>query len=69
MKSCLLGAVFLSAVSQAPAGSLATLQRPVIDTYFDRKGVDNYRWLEDANDPEVQAWFKAQGDYSKQALD
>lgn len=47
----------------------ATPQRSVTDTYFDRKVVDNYRWLENTNDPEVQAWFKAWGDDSKQARD
>ena len=31
--------------------------------------VDNYRWLEDVNKPEVKDWFKAQGDYAKTVLD
>ena len=30
--------------------------------------VDNYRWLEDTKSPEVLAWFRAQGDYTKQKL-
>lgn len=47
----------------------ATPKRPVTDTYFGKVVVDNYRWLEDTNSPEVQAWFKAQGDYTKRTLD
>ncbi len=31
--------------------------------------MDNYRWLEDMNSPEVKAWFKAQGDYTNRVLD
>ena len=46
-----------------------TPQRPVTDTYFGRQVVDNYRWLEDVNSPEVKAWFQAQADYTKQILD
>ena len=38
------------------------------DTYFGKKVIDNYRWLEDMSSPETQAWFKAQGDYTNAML-
>lgn len=72
MKKSLLGLLTLAGATafSAHGQSLpATPKRPVTDTYFGKKVVDNYRWLEDTNNPEVQAWFKAQGDYTTQTLD
>ncbi|GAB3897337.1 prolyl oligopeptidase family protein [Spirosoma agri] len=46
----------------------ATRQQPVTDTYFGKAVVDNYRWLEDMNKPEVKDWFKAQGDHTNELL-
>jgi prolyl oligopeptidase len=43
--------------------------RPVTDTYFGTEVVDNYRYLENLDDPEVQAWMKAQAQYTSQTLD
>jgi len=43
--------------------------RPVIDTYFGTAVVDNYRYMENLGDPQVQAWMKAQGDYTRATLD
>lgn len=43
--------------------------RPVTDTYFGTPVVDRYRYLENLKDPEVQAWMKAQADYTKGVLD
>ncbi len=31
---------------------------PVVDTYFDTKVTDNYRWLEDDRSKETEAWVK-----------
>ncbi len=45
-----------------------TPKHPVTDTYFGKKVIDNYRWLEDMSSPETQAWFKAQGDYTNAVL-
>lgn len=39
--------------------------RPVIDDYYGTKIVDNYRYMENLKDPEVQEWFKIQNDYSR----
>ena len=72
MKTILLAFLLLSSaasLAQTPQGLLATPKRPVTDTYFGKAVVDNYRWLEDPNSPEVQAWFKAQGNYTQQILD
>ncbi|WP_186055186.1 hypothetical protein [Burkholderia gladioli] len=43
--------------------------RPVVDTYFDTQVVDNYRYMENLKDPEVQKWMKAQADYTRRVLD
>ena len=42
--------------------------RPVTDTYFGTQVVDPYRWMEDLKSPEVQAWMKAQNDYTRDYL-
>src|ERR1051326_6302550 len=42
---------------------------PVTDSYFGMQITDNYRWLENMNNPEVQNWFKAQHDYTNNFLD
>ena len=40
----------------------------VVDTYFGRQYHDSYRWMENLNDPEVKAWFKAQASYTDNLL-
>lgn len=42
--------------------------RPVTDGYYGTKIVDNYRYMEDLRDPEVQGWFKDQDAYARAAL-
>lgn len=42
----------------------ATRAVPVIDTLFGYKIIDNYRWLEDKDNPEVKAWSLAQHQYT-----
>jgi prolyl oligopeptidase len=39
---------------------MATPKKPVTDVYNGVKVVDDYRWLEDINDPTVRAWSDAQ---------
>lgn len=68
MKVLLLALPLLGSLTAAAQGLPATPQRPVTDTYFGQKVTDNYRWLEDTNSPEVQAWFKAQGDHTAQVM-
>jgi len=69
MKNSFLLLCLFSGVGAQAQSLPATPQRPVTDTYFGKAVVDNYRWLEDTKSPEVLAWFKAQGDYTKQTLD
>ena len=58
------------AVSAVSAGELPqTPVRPVTDTYWGTSVVDDYRYLERLQDPEVMAWMRAQADYTRAALD
>ncbi|MDQ2932402.1 MAG: prolyl oligopeptidase family serine peptidase [Gemmatimonadota bacterium] len=43
--------------------------RPVTDDYFGTKVVDNYRWMENLKDPEMQRWMKGQADYTRATLE
>jgi prolyl oligopeptidase len=43
--------------------------RPVADTYFGTEVIDNYRYLENLDDPAVQSWMRAQADYTRESLD
>ncbi len=63
-----LGCVLLlfAAVRPAPA---ATPQRPVVDEYFGTRIVDDYRWLENGNDPAVQQWSDDQNERTRKYLD
>jgi len=47
----------------------ATPKRPVVDTYHGVDVVDDYRWLENAEDPEVRAWSDAQNARTRATLD
>jgi len=42
---------------------------PVTDTYQGVEVIDNYRWLENGNDPEVRRWSEAQNKYARWVLD
>jgi prolyl oligopeptidase len=46
-----------------------TSKRPVTDTYHGIKVVDNYRWLEDWNNPEVKQWTAAENARTRAYLD
>jgi prolyl oligopeptidase len=43
--------------------------RPVTDEYFGSKITDPYRYMENLKDPEMQAWMRAQNDYTRAVLD
>ncbi len=47
----------------------ATPKRPVVDTYYDVKVTDDYRWLEDGSAPEVTKWVAAQNAYTAAYMD
>ena len=55
--------------SGAPAKPPVAAVRPVIDDYYGTKIVDNYRYMENLKDPEVQQWMRAQADYARATLD
>ncbi len=44
-------------------------KRPVIDLYRDVRVTDDYRWLEDWNDPSVKAWSEAENAFARKWLD
>lgn len=55
-----------STVFSAPP---TTAKKPVTDTYHGVAVEDDYRWLEDWNNKDVQAWSNAQNAYSRSILD
>src|SRR4051812_22976802 len=46
-----------------------TPKKPVVDERFGDKVVDDYRWLEDWNDKDVQKWSEAQNVRARKILD
>jgi len=66
-----LAAVLLAASAAAHAADAPPVApvRPMTDTYFGTPVVDNYRYMENLKDPEVQSWMKAQADYTRKVLD
>jgi prolyl oligopeptidase len=54
--------------SESPNKPPAAPVRPVTDDYFGTKIADNYRYMENLKDPEVQEWFKNQNDYTRATL-
>ena len=68
-----LAAAFLlacaAARAQAPLEYPATPKKPVTDTYGSLTVTDDYRWLENGDDPEVKAWSAAQTKLTRSVLD
>ena len=54
--------------SSAPASPPVAPVKPVTDDYFGAHVVDPYRYMENLDDREVQAWMKAQNDHTRAAL-
>lgn len=65
--------LLLALASPAPATSASkppdTPKRPVTDDYQSIKVTDDYRWLENWNDPEVKRWSAAENERSREYLD
>jgi prolyl oligopeptidase len=57
------------AQGQKPAPPPKAARRPVVDSYHGVKVVDDYRWLEDSANPDVQAWTAASRDYARARLE
>ena len=47
----------------------STEKRPVTDEYFSTKVVDDYRWLNDLDNPAVRKWNDAQNAHTRSILD
>jgi prolyl oligopeptidase len=56
-------------IMMAAAMPPETRKLPVADTYHGVTLVDDYRWLEDWNDPAVKKWSDAQNDHARAFLD
>jgi prolyl oligopeptidase len=67
--AAIAAALSLSQVAIAADGPPVAPVRPVTDDYFGTKVVDNYRYMENLQDPEVKGWMKAQADYSRKVFD
>ena len=68
----LLCGVFLTAApvrAQAPGPLPVTPKKPVVDEYHGVKVTDDYRWLENWDDPAVRAWSDAQNQRTRAYLD
>jgi prolyl oligopeptidase len=59
----------LLAATTAASHSPATRRVPVADAYHGVAVTDDYRWLEDAASPEVEAWIAAQNAATRAYLD
>jgi len=61
---------FLSYLQSAdPTPPDKAAKKPVTDTYHGVRVTDDYQWLEDAKDPAVQKWVKAQNSYTRAVID
>ena len=58
-----------SARAEDPAPAPPTARKRVVDVYHGVEVRDDYRWLEDWNDPKVQDWSAAQNVHARAYLD
>lgn len=65
----LLRALILASLSAGSVAAQPAPTVPVIDVYHGVAVVDPYRWLENKNDPRVQAWSRAQTARARTHLD
>ena len=55
--------------SRVPDSPPVATPRPVADYFHGTRVIDNYRWLEKADSPEVQKWVAEENDYTRALLD
>ena len=65
----LLVSLASAAVQNAASGPPSAARKPATDRYFGVEITDDYRWLEDGNDPAVRAWSEAQNGWARSVLD
>ena len=65
----LLAIVFFGLACSGDRPFPPTEKRPLTDDYFGEKVVDNYRWLDDLEKPEVRKWNDEQNAYTRSRLD
>lgn len=63
-----LSSVVISVAVFAQSPPLAE-KKPVIDIFHGTKVLDNYRWLEDGNNPQTQKWVEQEMGYTRELLD
>ncbi|MGP8032841.1 MAG: prolyl oligopeptidase family serine peptidase, partial [Steroidobacteraceae bacterium] len=66
---CLIALLTLAAPLAGAAPPPVAPVIPVTDDYFGTQVTDNYRYFEDLENPQVQAWMKGQADYARAVLD
>jgi prolyl oligopeptidase len=64
-----LGLAVPAALAAGAGGPPQAERRPVNETLHGQKITDDYRWLEDGNDPAVTRWSEAQNRYARELLD
>ena len=60
---------FISCNSDTVRNYHSTNKEPVIESYFDKEVIDNYRWLEDDMSKETENWVVNQNEYTFDYLD
>ena len=60
---------FISCNSDLKRNYHSTNKEPVIESYFDKEVIDNYRWLEDDMSKETENWVVNQNEYTFDYLD
>ena len=65
----LTAVTLLPLLAGADTGPPVAPVRPVITDYFGTPVADNYRYMEDLKDPQVQAWMRGQNQYTRQLIE
>ena len=55
--------------SRVPDSPPVATPRPVADYFHGTRVIDNYRWVEKADSPEVQKWVSEENEYTRALLD
>lgn len=71
IRTLVCGALLVGAqvLAETPGAPPTTPKKPVVDEYHGIKVKDDYRWLENWDDPDVRAWSDAQNKYTRAYLD